>query len=584
MFASSPTSILGMHFQLTDLVALSGHPQSAVLNAVSAMVQQGRLIEDIGLVKFRFENEFTRSAILKAVPPAKHAQLAADASEIVEDPLTQAQLILASLSTSEPDIASSPLIGCAKELFSSGLTADAAWVFAKADTVQPISAAADFAEYSAALEKSGADGRSQRRSAFHLYVERGDFEAALRLVTSNELELERLDGDKANLQMLKELGEAPLSERSHRARLNSITRQQGMLGQHDDALASFAEAWERAESPQESFLAWCSAWPSLVRRSPDEWPDMACGIDDLPEASEQARFHQIDAIRCNILGRRADGARSVALCVEASTSEVSPIQRWYAHALRSSQSFVDGDWEQASDYANQAHELGVRAGIRNAPAVRAAQFFQELWLSQQFETIIAIRDSAPPDILESSLSQAALAAACSMVPEHHERSSSIVKRAVHSANESKHPLEPSVCALASYAADTAHPATMAMIEAALQPLAGVNLVVGAGFADLGPVTHYLSNIEPDPHRKRSLLGDAISEADEANALIWRVALRVCWPNGKWITSGRRPQYRCGHRDRRSNVQLARDLVWIVRGCVRFLVFVTHRSPPLHYGA
>ena len=385
--------------------------------------------------------------------------------------------------------------------------------------------------WAAALDRSSTNGGEWVRSkAFAAFRRNDDQEGMLSAAMSGLPVAETGSGDSARVELLLEIDPARLTPDNRYLHALETARQLTLLGRHNEAEVQLAKAQLHVDSDNRNIDI------ALARRLiRDATATPQDRLDNLPAPTEnvsdvrRCQLHQLHALDHMSNGDLSASTASQHAFREAAQRIGDPVRIWHALVFDAVSAALRGHYQAATQQLNEVAEFGYRYGLRDAAATWAGQLFSLFWMMDTHGPIFGNVDAWPPDISDLPLALAARAVTLAEVATDesslHDAVAEVERLCGH-VLEHRPVLGSGVLILAAPVM-AAHGAGELVTQVAdrLRPLDGSWLVLGAGIANLGPVSLALAHLATGPTRAR-LYQQAVTEADDLGLLAWQIGTRL----------------------------------------------------------
>ena len=524
-------AVIGVRFRLGDVGTLTGQTVDETIDAIDRLLDARLVIAEERPDEFSFIHEHVRVAFESALARTDRRRLrrkAADLALSSGDLHSRAQHLLGAAPLVSNDLVLEALLTSAEHYSLHGSFREAVATYAQARTIATSDLeASDLVNFALAVDRSGGDGWHLRRAAFDAALISGSATVALDIALTGSLETEDAMGNPDRVRMLEQVPGRRLSAEQRVLRSAAMARELGLLGDRDRALAISVAATHDANSLEDKFRAWLGGWTSCRALPPQSWPELPEGLGSFRSPELQARFFQIRCVRSLMLGESEAGRRHLDRFCDAEFTKNDPLRRWHSKLLVATMAFVDGRWSVYPELADAAFEAAFETGIGPAFSARAAQFFVGEWMCGRHGALLPILQEAPPDLQHSLLAQSARTIS---LAEHAGRDAEVREATVGLAariSKARSMFSAGAAALLASAPNAAlTPDSRRALLDVLRPFDGTALLVGAGFAHLGPACWSLANLMRDGHERERLLHQSVEEADRWHLDVWSLRCRL----------------------------------------------------------
>jgi len=495
-------AVLAQPLTYPSLATLTQLDDSNLLAALEELTDRGVLQPDRVPGYLSFVHALIRDAFLHAAASETIDALHRRAALIIDDIHHRSLHQLHSMQRGEEGDVARALVASGDAYYASGSLAEAVWAYTSADELDAIDIPTQsLINWAGATDRLRIDATPTRQRAFDAAMAAGSLDLAVAAARSGLPEAEDADGDLARLRLLEEIDADLLTDRSAFEHSSTLARQLVLTGNAHSAHAWIDEAIAAAETDDDldevARTKWLASFstttPQQRLSQPDFYPEFA-GAD----RNATIWLRAIDALAAG------DVAQAQAVCAIDSrdpTPRSRPLDSWHHRLFASTIEAARGDFHQASELSDEAMQFGITYGIREATSAWIAQKFLRTWMTTGPEAFIAeLGDSASVEVADSFLAQASIALALfrsGVVDDAKKMAAEIAADALEHHSFAGVAML-SVCArVLGPDADEAR-----AIHDFLSPLAGSLLVIGGGFACLGPVDLALASVTAGDQRAR----------------------------------------------------------------------------------
>lgn len=512
-------AVLGSHTSYPDLARLTELPDRELLDHLENLAKHGALFADTTPGMMGFPHALVRQAFLEAADPEEARKLQRSAAEIVASPHRRAQLLEASMEHVDPQLVAEAARRSADLHLHDGAIIEAVRAYGVADRLDAAgSSAAMLARWAGATERCGLEGSEIRIRAFNQAMIDGSLEAAFEAAVSGLPEAERPSGDPDRIALLEEIDATLLKERSRFIHAAMLSRQYALAGRSEEALAANSQAAALAESDRDRDAVARAKWLASYSSTSPTVRLFDAGFYPFDRLPDTARL--LVAVDRFALGDvdQADEIRSEIADVLDPASD--PTSYWHGLLFKSTIAAARGDVAQARIFADDAFEFGNLYGFREVGSAWLAQKFTLQWMYEEkgaasfFENISELGNI---DVEEPFMARTTLAIAMHQ-SGHVEEASALAEELVSDAVSHRSYIGVGTIVMCARILGT-HATRRAEMINILRPLSGTLIVLGTGFAGLGPADLALAHLS-DGQERTAYLDKAQTFATENHLSGW----------------------------------------------------------------
>ncbi|MFT7649253.1 MAG: DNA polymerase III delta prime subunit [Candidatus Poriferisodalaceae bacterium] len=498
---------------ITKLTELS---DPDILQAFEELSDRGVLLSDRVPGYFSFAHALMRDAFLHEAPADTIHELHRRAVGVVNDPHRKAIHQLRGMNRGEESDVALAVLTSADIHYENGSIADALRAYTTADGLDAIDfPTPSLIRWAGAADRLQQGGQELRQRAFDAAMNEGSLELALRAACSGLPEAENPSGDAERLRLLSEIDSDLMSGRARFEHCATLGRQLVIIGDAKNASLWAERALAVAETDVDldavartKWLASFSSMSAMQRRSrSDFFPNFQ---DEAPNAIQL--LLAVDALAAGAVEEALERNQVVATQLD-STPE--PLGYWHHVMFASTLESAQGNHEQAAKLSDVAMRHGITFGIPDATLAWIGQRFIRTWMMSGPESFLDdFQPSQSVEFEHSFIAQATIALALFRSGRSDE---AVALAQSLASNAISHHSFSGAAVLALCARVLGPQAEQAtQIHEFLEPLAGSLLVIGGGFACLGPVDLALAAVTSG--EERDLHISASREFSSANGL------------------------------------------------------------------
>lgn len=365
--------------------------------------------------------------------------------------------------------------------------------------------------------------RTVRQVGFDEAAAGRDWAAALDIALSGLPEAELIEGDIDVARNLIRIEASELGRDDAFRHALASSRQLVIAGMSDHAEVHISRTVQLAESADDQLTS------ALVQRLSSSVVHRPAARLALMQAVEPHLGHAQDATAGDFLlnlaldHHESGDLRRSSETIDRLTAlrEPSVVKRWQAKMARAMLLTDAGEMTQANIKRIEAHEFAVQSGLGEADNGLLASLFIDLWLRQSTEGYMTEIDGGVLDPSVNQLTKAGAAIVCMDAGE--------INRAVGFATDVASDVLRSDVGLGHVAlAMVAHAlmhgddrGLIADVNNALAEHGDSMIVIGAGAANIGPVSRYRVRLTADHDEKVELMTQAVDLAERSGSLLWR---------------------------------------------------------------
>jgi len=477
-----------------SLSALVDLPDYDLLDALEELTDRGVLQADRVPGYMSFVHALIRDAFLHGAPDEELNGLHRRAADVVDDIHRKAVHQLFSMKRGEEGDVAHALVVSGDAFYDGGSLTEAVWAYSCADELDAIDIPTlSLIRWAAAADRSRIDARPTRQRAFDSAMAEGSLDLAVEAALSGLPEAEDANGDPERLRLLIEIDADLLTGRSVFEHSATVARQLVLCGKADQAHGWVDKALAAAETDDDldeiTRTKWMASFSSTTAQQRLASPEFSAAFSS-KSAKPAHLLRAIDALAAGDLARAREAHDWIAA---HRGPDARPVDLWHHTMFASTIEAAGGDFSRAAELSDEAMRFGTSYGIREATSAWIAQSFIRTWMISGPEALIAeLGDQPSVEVSDSFLAQASIALAlfrAGMVDEARTMATAITSDAL------RHHSFVGVAILALCARVLGHdaPESKAIYEF-LGPLSGSILVIGGGFACLGPIDLSLASV------------------------------------------------------------------------------------------
>ena len=522
----SAAAVLGHQFSIGALISLTELDETSIFRVLDELWSTSLIIETDDPDQVRFRHVLIQRAFLEEVPLFRRGQLHRRAAELTNDPHERADH-QAHASALVPAEVTAQSLRESAELYAERRS----WrkVVREIRRIDDLPGehldVATLTLWAQALESSGVDGSTQRRAAYSMAVEAGDWAAALDAALSGLPQAELPDGDSERIEMLEGIPSDQLPPDRHFARVYALGRQYALQGDDNDAVLRCAdEARALAVGPNQVGRSHLLLWMATRHLAPQ--PNLIT-TDEVFDGGPQIlmRIAQMNAINLaeagDFVGARSESERFSELAAEVG----DPLRIWHAQGLRGMFLLNDGKFEEAEKLALENLEY---ADVHDLPQGISTYVGQRVYTADLLDQLDALLPQLDP--FRSNLSRIMLGRAALVLARYAAGDTDIEDELREIVSEAlKRPGSTfsliATMLMARYLREHA-PELVPQTRPTLERFGDNPILVGFGAGSFGPTVRYVAQLTADDDERAALLDQAIAAADRQGPLLWRIHTRL----------------------------------------------------------
>jgi len=525
---AAAAAVLGYQFSIGSLIAITDLEESAIFRALDELWSSGLIVETEDPDKVRFRHMLIHRDVLDEVPRFRSGQLHRRAAELTTDPHDRANHQVSAGPLVSPTTTAESLRASAQ------IYADRRQWRKAAAQIRRISVLGEehldipsMILWSAALERSGADGSAVRQAAYEKAIEQDDWVLALDAALAGLPQAERPEGDSERIRMLESIPINNVPEHRRFDLVHSLGRQHSLSGHKSEVLQYADQALAIATNDEEIGLSHILRWNGTRHVAPNAHtipPEVVYrGSRDI-----QLRVAQINALNLAEKGEffnaRNETARFAMLASEVGDS----LRIWHARAMQGMFLMDECQFEEAEKLADENFQFANlhdnQQGISNWVGTRVFAYDCQGRLPELHAELEPYR---------STLSQLLIGRAAMIMVKDSVGEKSAFGEGDEVRELVKDTLDRRGSTLAlltmifmSRFVRHAAPELVAPVRALLSPYGDDPVVASFGAGSFGPTTRYVAMLTSDSAERVELLDQSIAAADRHGPLYWRIRTRL----------------------------------------------------------
>lgn len=494
-------AVLAQPLTYPTIATITGLSDTELLQAFEELANRGVLRADRVPGFLSFAHALIRDAFLLEAPPTKVDDLHRRAAEVVSDIHQRALHQRQSMRHGEEVSVASALVVSGDAHYENGSLEEAVRSYAAADDLDAISLPPQsLTNWAAAADRLRLDGSTIRQRAFDAAMNEGQLDLALQAACSGLPEAEDASGDTERIRLLDEIDSDLLSGHARFQHSATLGRQLVFAGDAaratqwvDVALACAKNDDDLDEAVRTKWLASFSTTSPQQRRGQAEFYPTFAG-----EVPNSVRMLQaVDALAA---GELTEADLLNKLVAARIVPAAKPIDFWHHTMFRSTVESARGNERTAQTFSDDALQFGMAYGIREATSAWLAQKFIRTWMVDGPANFLAqLGDMGNVEVEDSYIAQASVALAlfrAGLVDDATPLAEDLTNKSL------PHQSFGGIAVLAVCARVIGPESDNARaVRSALEPLSGSLLVIGGGFACLGPVDLALASVTSGDERK-----------------------------------------------------------------------------------
>lgn len=495
-------SVLGLEFSVEEVRALSGVDEDSTIDALEELLAQ-EIVLETHPDRFRFAHILMAEAFRSSLSSARERRLHRDASVAAANAHQRAQHLLGARPLVDESAVVEAVSASATQHLADGAFTEAAVRLRELRVARGGQLTiGENVTLSGVLSLSGAHDESdtERRLAFDRAASEGRWREAVAAALSGLPEAENPAGEPMRVGLLEQAAAQDLPDDLRWELHLELARQAALAGRPTLAVRSSDIALEMASGKSQLALAVLAERGAKPNAHPRDRLERLSLVD--PEAvSEiiQPRIYQARAIDLTELGRLQEAAAEHDRFVALAHRTGDPVRVWHALLFSAGEAFNQADEAEFEERREAAHAHGLRHGIATASSAYLAQAFLRLWWRGEaaaLEPFFPLDPTAP--LLQQAGATVVLAA-----------SGHIEKAMSHAVDLTEQvPTDyialPCAALLAELVGAAGDRAAIDRLRALLEPRCGSGILVGAGFASMGPADRYVAFLADSEAERRRI--------------------------------------------------------------------------------
>jgi len=524
-------AVLGIRFRVADVAELTELSVDQVVQALDELQEAELLVGEQRPDEFSFRHVLIHRDFEAALSASDRRQLHMAAVALAVGPSAvhkRAHHVLEAGALMKNHEVVDAVLASARAFEAGGSYREAVAAFAKARAISddeiPVQ---DLLKYITAMAGGGGDSWEVRSAAFEVAHRDGDAALCLEVALAGVRRSEDSMGDQRLTTMLERVVVGNLCEGDRVVHASALARELGLLGFNERALKTSRAAVRSATTATGRLTAWLGGWAAYRAVPPGQWSSPPADHHEVTDPILRMRLALVESAQALVRGDDpvARSAHQRAQAYQPVCAD--PLLRWHASLPTALFAFVDGDWERHIAAADQALIEASSHGVNAAFSARAAQSFVQFWVEGRHVELLPLLEAAPPDLQDSILARAALAATLAESADRQTDAVQLIEQIAEQAARRRSPFShPAAALLASVPSAFLSVTVQAQLARVLEPFDGTAMTVGAGISHLGPVSWSLANLASDLHRRVRLLRRSVDEADRWALKLWSVRCRV----------------------------------------------------------